>query len=165
MIFNYKLYKFNYPFLNYKYIIQIYNDILELDIDLKKYPNYIFLKNQDLTNKYYYKVIKILNEKKNINNKTIGDILLIDIKDYITNKQMSTYVIKDGLYFKKCTQTEFDKYFYILNIKNDNSKLFNHIYKYIILFYKEKFLENKKKILKNSTKFTINNKIYTESLI
>lgn len=166
MIFSYYLHQLNYPSLTYKYIIHIYNEILELDIDLNQYKNYIYIKNVELTEKKYYKVIKILNKKKNINNKTIGDVELINVSKYVKNRQYTKNVIKNGLLFEKCSQTHFDKYFFILNINNDNSKLFKYIYSQIILLYKEKFLQKQKNTIKNNTiKFQINNKTYSETLI
>lgn len=154
MIFNYFLHKLNPDNLTYNYLIKIYNETLTFEINLNNYPNYIFLNNTPKDNNYY----KIVNNIKNKNIKyNLGDIELINVEKYITN--LNNNIIKNNIHYRKCNQTELDKYFYLNNIKNDNSKLFKYIYYQIILFYKKEYTN----ILKNEN--IIKNKSYKESIV
>tara|TARA_B110000977_G_C10681429_1_gene339720 strand:- start:25 stop:516 length:492 start_codon:yes stop_codon:yes gene_type:complete len=163
MKFNYFLHKLNTNNLTYNYLIKIYNENLIFEINLNNYPNYIFLNNNNLNNNNYYKIIKIINIKNKIMEYNLGDVELINTENYITNNNNN--IIKNNIHYRKCNQMELDKYFYLNNIQNDNSKLFKYIYYKIILFYKKEYI-NKIQKEKNKIKvFTVNNKIYKESII
>ena len=150
MIFDYYLYKLNDDNFTYTYLVKIDNDIMELDIDLSKFTNYIFIQNYQKTNERYYKIHKFynFNYKKNLKNNKIldkkiylnlGDVRKLNIEKYIKNRSNTKQIVYDGVLYKICNQIDLDKYYYLNNIKNDNSKLFKYIYDQIILFYKNQY--------------------------
>lgn len=164
MIINYLLHKINQNDNSYSYRVKIDEEILLVDVNLNNYPKYIFIDNSFNDYNFYYKIVKFY--KKNIN-KNLGDIKLIDISKYIINRSGTKEIIFENCLYKKCNQTDIDKYYYLNNIKNDNSKLFEYIYKNVIKFYKikkEKEIELNKKNIKLRT-FRVNNKIYNEITI
>lgn len=164
MIINYVLHKFNHNDNSYSYKVKIDEDILLVDVNLSDYPKYIFIDNSYNDYNFYYKIIKFY--KKNIN-KNLGDIKLIDTSNYVKNRTGTKEIIFENCLYKKCNQTDIDKYFYLYNIQNDNCKLYEYIYKNVIAFYKdkrEKEIELNKKNMKIRT-FRVNNKIYNEITI
>lgn len=166
MIFNYDLHKLNFDDSTFTYIVKIYKNELYFKINLLNFPKYIFIHNQYKEPNRYYKVIKLYNCNNNKN--ILGDIKKINIEKYIKNRSNTKEIIFDKCLYKICHQTDFDKYYYLNNIKNDNSKLFETIYKYIINYYKNlynKELEYINKIKKKIRIFQYNNKIYKETLI
>lgn len=166
MIFTYYLHKFNPVDLNYIYLVKVNNDILEIDINLHNYSNYIFIKNENTVYEKYYKAIKIYKYSKNFNKySNLGDIKKINVTDYIKNRCNTKKIINSGILYTPCNQTEFDKYYYLNNIKNDNSRLFNYIYKKIISFYKDEYIKRVKTIKKNIKILNIYNKLYKESIV
>ena len=144
MIFEYILHTINNN-NTYTYIVKHNNKKLTINIDfVNNYPNYIFIDNTFNNLKWYYYLIS--SDKKNR-----GDIEEIDISLF---KHMSypRNIIYNNNEYIIARQYQYDKYLYLMNIKNDNSKLFEFIYKYLILYYKN---EHKKK----------HTKIYKETIV
>ena len=143
MIFNYFIDTISFPYYMYKVVMD--NDIFHIEIDLiKKYKNYKYINKYD---KELYYVLTKCNDNKSAK----GDIIKIDSKTILNFPK--TIIYKKNEY-KIATQMDLDKYYYILNIKNDNSKLFKYIYNYLIFYYKNDNGENKEKDLRIKNKYT-----------
>ena len=143
MIFTYFMDTISFPYIMYKVLIN--NDLFNIEIDLiKKYPNYEYINKYD-KEKYY------VLTKSNDNKSAKGDIIKIDVNQFVNFPK--TIIYKKNEY-KIATQMDLDKYYYILNIKNDNSKLFRYIYNYLIFYYKNDNCENKEKDLRIKNKYT-----------
>ena len=93
---------------------------------VNEYPNY---KTIDYNNvKIYMKVVNILNNNNKLN---INDVIPFSIYDLKNVKSNFTRHKDNKAIYKRATQTDYDKYEYNLNKKNDNSKL----YKYLLSLY------------------------------
>lgn len=138
MIFEYILHTINNN-NTYTYIVTHDNQKLAVEIDfIKNYPNYIFIDNTYNNLKWYYYIVSS-------NKRNRGDIEVIDISLF---KQMSypRHIIYNIDEYIIARQYQYDKYLYLKNIKNDNGKLFEFIYNYLIRYYKNEY---KKKHIKN----------------
>lgn len=121
-----------------------YDDFVLVDL-INCYKEYKFIQNlnsKDNNYLYYTAVTKYRNTEKNqmIN---IGDVKKIKKSQHInfSNKEIFVY----DILFKLSTQWEYDRYQFILNRKNSNSKLYSFIYKNTLDYFKEKH-DSKKKI-------------------
>ena len=138
MIFGYYLYSINTYNYSYKYKVKVDNDIFEYDIDLiKEYPNYNFITDNYANNRWYYYVNKSRNQ-------ILGNIEQFDINNY-KKYSYPRNIINNKTEYKIAEQYQLDKYYYLINEKNDNSKLYETLYNYLINYYKRKILKKKKK--------------------
>ena len=121
--------------IRYETTKEIY--FIETVVDLANdYKNYIYVDN--IKDEPYFVVVGTLN--KNI--KAVkGDIIKYSIK----KKSNKLLIQKNGIVYRKATQTEFDKYNYCLNSKNDNSKMFEYVYNLILQENKKDYIKNIKK--------------------
>ena len=143
MIFKYYLYTINPYDYSYRFAVYHDNHYFEYDIDLiKDFPDYIFIDNRYTDTSWYYYIVKS-------NTKIRGDIDQFDISIFNRNSY-PTYVIKNRSEYKIANQYEVDKYYYLLNKKNDNGKLYKKIYTFLINYYKQKHLTENTPIIKES---------------
>ena len=125
MFLKYNLYNINGT--NYNYLIYHNDDILDIEIDLTQFKNYLFLNNNYSNTLWYYKIVKSKNKLK-------GDIEQIDISQFKKQSYPKNIIYKNNEY-KLAEQWEYDKYCYLLNLNNDNSKLYSIIYQSTINYY------------------------------
>ena len=106
-----------------------------IEIDLAEYPNYQILSNTLDNDEWYFTVISnsigdsICDNNANNNDKNIGDVKLFNFREL---RQIETNVKsfrKNGVLYRKSTQTEFDRFLYHKETQdndndNDNGKLF-----------------------------------------
>lgn len=143
MIFEYYLSSINTYDYSYKYIVLYNNDVFEYDIDLiNNFPNYIFVENNYRDTNWYYNVTSSDSKIK-------GDIDLFDINIYNKNSYPKL-IIKHRTEYKIANQVHYDKFNYILNKKNDNSKLYETIYTMLIIHYKQKYIKENIPIIKET---------------
>lgn len=135
MIFEYFIHSINNS--SYTYIIKHRNNTIVLDIDMiTKFPDYIFIDNSYNNLKWQYSLV--CSETKNR-----GDIEEIDVS--LFKGSYPRHIVYNRDEYVVARQYQYDKYLYLMNKKNDNRKLFEFIYNYLIQYYKN---EHKKKILK-----------------
>jgi hypothetical protein len=120
-----------------------YEDYVLADL-IKLYPDYRFIQNLNMIDKnhlYYTAVSKYRNTEKNrmIN---IGDVKKIK-KTQSINFNIKEICVYDIL-FRLSTQFEYDRYQFILNRNNCNSKLYSFIYNNTLHFFKEKYTSKQK---------------------
>ena len=120
----------------------IYNDYIIADL-INLYPKYKFIQNLNnvYSDYFYYKAIQKRNNTEK--NKTIN---IGDIKKIKKNKFINYYVKEihvNDILFRQPAQSDFDRYQYLLNKKNCNSRLYSYIYKNIVRYLKD--LHDKKK--------------------
>ena len=104
---------------------------------------------------FYYEKKKRITKK---NKKFIkGDIIIYDIEKLNKGNLKSIYL--DSMEFRSSQQSEYDRYSYCLNKKNDNAKLYRCIYNKVIEENKKEFMENfkenKPKFKESSFKYLI----------
>ena len=101
-----------------------------IEIDFTDYPNYQIVPNTLDNEKWYFTVIDdnigntISDNIGDNNDKTIGEVKLFNYREL---RQIETNIKsfrKNGILYRKTTQTEFDKFLSQKNDTNDNSKLF-----------------------------------------
>ena len=109
-----------------------------IEIDLAEYPNYQILSNTLDNDEWYFTDISnsignsicnsignsICDNNANNNDKTIGVVKLFNYRDL---RQIETNIKsfrKNGVLYRKSTQTEFDRFLYHKDDANDNGKLF-----------------------------------------
>ena len=144
MIFTYFMDTISFPYFMYKVLIN--NDLFNIEIDLiKKYPNYEYINKYD---KEKYFVLTKSNDTIGLK----GDIIKLDTEK-IENQSNIKYIIYKKNEYKLANQMDLDKYYYFLNIKNDNSKLFRYFYNYLIFYYKNELKEKKEKDLRIKNKY------------
>ena len=145
MIFTYNLDSISVPYYNFK--VYIYNDIFTFEIDLiNKYPNYEYI-NHNYNNQYWYYVLTKNNDKEHFK----GEIIKQDMKKLNVNNPK--YILHNKNEYKIATQMDLDKYYYFMNIENDNSKLFRYIYNYLIFYYKNEYKKNQPKDIKIKNRY------------
>ena len=145
MIFTYNLDSISVPYYNFK--VYIYNDIFTFEIDLiNKYPNYEYI-NHNYNNQYWYYVLTKNNDKEHFK----GEIIKQDMKKLNVNNPK--YILNNKNEYKIATQMDLDKYYYFMNIENDNSKLFSYIYNYLIFYYKNEYKKNQPKDIKIKNRY------------
>jgi len=128
------------------YKVLINNDLFNIEIDLiKKYPNYEYINKYD---KETYFVLTKSNDTIGLK----GDIIKLDTEK-IENQSNIKYIIYKKNEYKLANQMDLDKYYYFLNIKNDNSKLFIYFYNYLLFYYKNEHNEKKEKDLRIKNKY------------
>jgi hypothetical protein len=134
----------SFPYFMYKVLIN--NDLFNIEIDLiKKYPNYEYINKYD---KETYFVLTKSNDTIGLK----GDIIKLDTEK-IENQSNIKYIIYKKNEYKLANQMDLDKYYYFLNIKNDNSKLFRYFYNYLLFYYKNEHNEKKEKDLRIKNKY------------
>ena len=118
MIFSYELNRFEED--GYIYIVKHEKNLFEFKVDINEnFTNYIFINNW------------------------FDDINYFINKYYEIKKLPYSYskIIHNRKEYTKSKQYQYDKYFYLLNIKNDNHKLYKNLYDQLIDYY---LSENKK---------------------
>ncbi len=145
MIFNYFLDSISVPYYNFK--VYINDDIFNLEIDLiNKYSNYKYIENNHNNKKWYYVLTKS-NNKEHFK----GEIIKVDISKFKENNPK--YILYNKDEYKLAEQIDLDKYYYFMNIKNDNAKLFSYIYNYLIFYYKNEYKGKKEKDIKIKNRY------------
>ena len=114
---------------------------------VRDYPNYKTIENNIYHNTLYFTVI---NDYNLTNKKKKGDIKEIQYKDIRHFNSKPTIVHFENVTCILSTQTEYDKYLYKIDKKNDNARLYKYIYDVI----KEDF-EYKQKKQQETTFYTI----------
>ena len=121
MIFSYTLNRYDED--GYIYIVKHNSMIFEFIIDFNKFKKYTVVNNWFDMENYY------INENYDLKKLPYSyNTILYDKKDY-----------------HKLTQYEYDKYFYILNIVNDNHYLYKELYDKLIDYYKKEYYQTKNK--------------------
>ena len=145
MIIFYYLDSISVPYYNYK--VYVNNDVFNLEIDLiNKYPNYKYVEHNH-NNKYWYYVLSKSNDDKHFK----GEIIKQDMSKLKVNNPK--YILHEGNEYKIAEQMDLDKYYYFMNIENDNSKLFSYIYNYLIFYYKNEYKGKKEKDIKIKNRY------------
>lgn len=149
MIFKYFIDTISHPYYMYKILVN--NDLFNIEIDLiKKYPNYKYI-NHNYNNKEWYYVLTKSNDKKSVK----GEVIKLDMTKLNPNFNPNNIIYKKNEY-RIANQMDLDKYYYIFNVDNDNSKLFRYIYNYIIFYYKNDYIIKQKNLkIKNRFNETI----------
>ena len=121
MIFSYTLNRYDED--GYIYIVKHNSMRFEFIIDFNKFKKYTVVNNWFDMENYY------INENH-------------DLK-----KLPYTYntILYDKKEYHKLTQYEYDKYFYILNIVNDNHYLYKELYDKLVDYYKKEYYQTKNK--------------------
>lgn len=130
---------------------------MKFEVDLvNKFSNYKFVNNNYQQKQWYF----TMKKKKRItkkNKKFIkGDIIIYDIEKLNKGNLKSIYL--DSMEFRSSQQSEYDRYSYCLNKKNDNAKLYRCIYNKVLEENKKEFLnkfKKKSKIKESSFKYLI----------
>ena len=100
-----------------------------IEIDFAEYPNYQILSNTLDDDEWYFTVIdnignSISNNISDNNDKTIGEVKLFNYREL---RQIETNIKsfrKNGILYRKTTQTEFDSFLSKKDDTNDNGKIF-----------------------------------------
>lgn len=143
MIFEYYLYSINAYNFSYTYIVTVGSDIFEYEVDLTShFPRYIFINNNYSDTMWYYYVSKSKS-------KPIGSITKIDIGCYINNSLLKV-LIQNNTEYSLAKQYQVDKDNFILNKKNDNSRLYKTLYSFLIDHYKQKYIRKNKPAIKET---------------
>lgn len=133
MIFKYFIDTISHPYYMYKILVN--NDLFNVEIDLiEKYPNYKYI-NHNYNNKEWYYVLTKSNDKQSVK----GEVIKLDMTKLNPNFNPKNIIYKKNEY-RIANQMDLDKYYYIFNVDNDNSKLFRYIYNYIIFYYKNDYI-------------------------
>jgi hypothetical protein len=142
MIFEYFIHTINNN-NTYTYIVKHNNNNIAVNIDLiQNYPSYVFIDNTYNNSKWHYYVVSSDNKNK-------GDIEEIDVSLFKRTSYPRNIIYKNTEYII-ANQYQYDKYLYFINTKNDNSKLFNFMYNYIIRYYKNEYKTKRIKTYKET---------------
>lgn len=146
MIFKYYLDRISVPYYIFK--VYINDDVFELEIDLiHKYPKYTYVHNKYNSQFWYYTLIKSNNDL-NIE----GEVIRIDMTKY-REGSYPKFIIHNKNEYRIAEQMDLDKFHYIFNHDNDNKKLFQYIYNYLIFYYKNQYKQKEHKIHKIKNKY------------
>lgn len=105
-------------------------------INLAKYYKNYRITQSNYTQKYWHYTVIETNNKNNINNHKIGDVLLLD-----SEKTRYKFYNKDGVLLRKSELYELDYYEYKNNIDSDNARVYKAIKELIDLNSKKKIRE------------------------
>ena len=124
---------------NKKYCVHINNGERYIEVDfVNNYPGYRFVDHKS-SNEWYFVAVRKINCTPGNAMVVKGDIIKYNM-DNIKTRNVR-HIRKNNVLYRKATQSEYDRYEYLVGKKNGNAMLYSYVYDVVVEDNKNRYYE------------------------